>query len=159
MPQEDLRLKPKYYGLRDRVFVQAQQLWIILIAYVMTQNKLLVKQEEWWQPPFSPDKEQWEGQTITYGDLAILMGHAEKRAAISLIRPLKIIGHFCEINDIPPLDCIVVGKGSGVPGGDLWSKEELVGLQKSVMDYPDWFLIRPPTTGTLRNVWESMSNK
>lgn len=149
MPQVNNLLKLKMYGYGDRIFVQAQQIWLILIAHVFSKKMLAEKCKD----------HQPENPTITYGEVSMRMGHPEKRAAITTIRPLKIIGRFCEINGIPPLDCIVVSDETGVPGGNLWTNEDLDELQKSVMEYPEWFFIRPPTTGALRNVWESMSNK
>ena len=92
---------------------------------------------------------------MTYGDLAIKMGH-NPRAGIGLGRELGIVGKYCIDNNLPGLNCMVVGQETGTPGfgvlhrGKSWTDDarEVVKL--------NWFEYRVPTTGTLRQVWEAM---
>src|ERR1700753_3293557 len=94
----------------DRVYVQAQQIWLILVSLVMTSDR----------NPKKPKK-------IKYGDLAVLMGYPDKRAGHVLGRQLGIVGHYCVRNRLPALTAMVVAAGSGEPGdevvtrsGDVW---------------------------------------
>lgn len=124
----------------DRVYVQAQQIWLILMAFVMMRAK---------SNPRS-------SQTITYGELAELMGHPNRQAGHILGRQLGIVGKFCILNDVPPLNAIVVNQVTGVPGDEvvLRTGRNVAQEQKEVLKY-DWFTLRIPTTGTFRKVWES----
>jgi hypothetical protein len=125
------------FALGDRVYIRAQQVWLILVAHVMTTNG------------------DWRRRVMTYGELAVKMGH-DSRAGIGLGRELGIIGKYCIDNNLPGLNCLVVGQDTGTPGpGVLHSGENWIDdAQKAVK--LDWFRYRVPTTGTLRQVWESM---
>ena len=121
----------------DRVYVQAQRVWLILTCWVM-RNKRGVGD-----------------LTFTYGDLAEAMG-MDRRAGITLNRALGIVGDLCVLNDLPALNTIVVNEATGVPGdhvvtrpGRSYRQEQRAVFQE------DWHTIRPPSTGTLRKVWES----
>jgi hypothetical protein len=128
--------KIKRHERGDRLAVQAQQVWVILSGYSVLKKK-----------------------TIAYGDLALLMGFEDKRAGHMLGRQLGIVGHYCLMNELPPLNAIAVGANSKVPGSGVvkpkrWTNQEAI---DAVLD-EDWFAYRVPTTGTLRQVWDAMNN-
>jgi hypothetical protein len=131
----------KRYDQGDRVYVQAQRIWLILVAFAK-----------------SPLRRADDPTTITYGNLAELMGHSDRRAGHMLGRQLGIIGEYCKQNDLPTLNSIVVTQTTGVPGDDvvLRAGHTVSDEQRGVME-EDWFALRVPSTGTLRKVWESMN--
>jgi hypothetical protein len=57
--------------------------------------------------------------TMTYGRLAQAMGYPDRQAGITLARQLGIIGEYCKMNDIPPLNAIVVNQETGEPGSGV----------------------------------------
>jgi hypothetical protein len=92
---------------------------------------------------------------MTYGELAERM-RLDPRAAIGLGRELGIVGNYCLQNNLPPLNCIVVGQDTDAPGpgvvtrkGRKWNHEA-----RDALNW-DWFTYRVPSTGTLRQVWQS----
>jgi hypothetical protein len=117
----------------DRLAIQAQRIWLILSGWAALMKR-----------------------TITYGELANLMGHADKRAGHVLARQLGIVGRYCTVNDLPPLNAIVVNGTTKMPGHDVvlragrTAKQEIQAVLKE-----DWFSIRVPTTGTFRQIWDS----
>lgn len=131
----------KRFSRGDRLYVQAQQIWLILTAHVMMRV-----------PKLSPH----EPKTMTYGDLALLMGFEDRRAGHMLSRQLGIVGQLCVNDSIPALNVIVVNAETGVPGDEVVLRPGLSvqDEQKAVFAY-NWFELRVPTTGTFRQVWES----
>lgn len=129
----------KKYGTKNKpVYIQAQQAWLILVAHVMAGPK--------------------RPKTITYGELAEKMGYESRRAAISLGRPLGVIGEYCRLNDLPTLNSIVVNDWTGDPGTGVLVRDGYEGkIPKEQRDVykVNWFNFRVPTTGTLRKVWET----
>lgn len=129
------------YSHGDRVYVRAQQVWMILAAHVMNTSG------------------KFSDRLLTYGDLAKKMGISPK-AAIGLGRELGIIGEYCLQNGLPALSCIVVSQQTGAPGHGV-----VVSKNKSWRDdardsfNTDWFKYRVPSTGTLRQVWEELSEE
>jgi hypothetical protein len=129
----------KRYSRGDRLYVQAQQIWLILVAHVM--------------------KSKRKGNavsTITYGELALAMGYNDARAGHTLGRQLGIVGDYCKLNNLPTLNSIVViDDGTDRPGADVVLRKGRTFRQeqKAVMR-EDWFKLRVPTTGTFRKVWE-----
>lgn len=128
------------YSHGDRVYVRAQQVWMILVAHVMMTKGLTFRE-----------------RLLSYGQLAARMG-ISPQAAIGLGRELGIIGEYCLQNGLPALNCIVVNQLSWTPGDSV-----VVGRKKTWRDEArdshneDWFKYRVPSTGTLRQVWEEMS--
>jgi hypothetical protein len=123
----------KKFGPGNRVYVRAQQVWMILVSHVMS-----------------------DGQTLTYGDLAEKMD-IDRRAAIGLHRELAIVATFCIQNDLPAISCLVIGQDTRAPGpgvisrsGKSWQEDQRDALRIN------WFEFRVPTTGTLRQVWEEL---
>lgn len=140
----------KRYARGDRISVQAQRIWMILVAHVEEYKiaKLRAK-DVGKRPPYMP--------TITYGEVAKRMGYQDGRAGFTLGRQLGIIGTLCLANDIPPLNTVVVNKATGEPGESVLYDTDLDKEQKAVLK-EDWFALRVPSTGTFRKVWESMGN-
>jgi hypothetical protein len=126
----------KRFSDSNKLAVQAQQMWLILCGYAMFVKK-----------------------TITYGDLATLMGYADRRAGHMLSRQLGIVGIYCKRNDLPPLNTIVVNAETKMPGHDVVVRDGRTPQQEiDAVLAEDWFAFRVPTTGTFRQVWESMGN-
>ena len=133
--------KIKRFADGDRVYVRAQQIWLILVAAVMNSGR----------NPRRPT-------TITYGDLAVLMGYPDKRAGHTLARQLGIVGEYCKLNDLPALNAIVVNEVTKTPGADVVVRDgSTVAREQADIMTEDWYALRVPTTGTFRKVWESLS--
>ena len=129
------------YDIGDRLYVQAQRIWLILVAFVK-----------------SPTRKSSDPKTITYGEVAELMGYPDKRAGHMLGRQLGIVGQYCKLNDLPALNSIVVNQMTGVPGEDVLLRDgRTVKEEQRAVMAEDWFALRMPTTGTLRKVWDLMN--
>ncbi len=130
----------KKFQTGDRVYVQAQQIWLVLTCLVMRSKR----------NPKRPS-------LVSYGDLAEAMGKS-RRAGITLGRQLGIIGQLCVLNDLPALNCIVVNDTTGEPGDHVVTRPRRSYKQEqSEIMKVNWHSIRAPSTGTLRKVWESVS--
>jgi hypothetical protein len=128
----------KRFKKGDRLYVQAQQIWLILVAFVMHSKR----------NPEKPAK-------TTYGELAKKMGYSDRRAGHMLNRQLWIVGKLCEVNNLPPLNTIVVNKDTGAPGQEVFlRKGRTLDQEQADVMREDWFKIRVPTTGTFRKIWE-----
>lgn len=125
----------KRFERGDRLYVQAQQVWLILVSFAMHATRKMA--------------------TMTYGDLALAMGHDNARAGHTLARQLGIVGRYCIENDLPPLNVLVVNQQTNVPGSEVVLRQgrSVREEQKAVLR-EDWFSVRVPTTGTFRQVWE-----
>ena len=128
----------KKFCTGDRLYVQAQQIWIILVSFVMSENR-----------------EKDSRRTITYGELAEKMGK-KSSACRTLGRQLGIVGQLCVLNELPALNVVVVNQKTDQPGGGvvLSNGKTVQEEQKAVMS-KNWFELRVPTTGTFRQVWEN----
>jgi hypothetical protein len=134
--------KVKRFSRGDRLYVQAQQIWIILVAFVMHSKR----------DPKAPD-------TITYGELAEKMGRPDRRAGITLARQLGIVGELCKANDLPTLNAIVVNQDSGMPGDHVVLRDHHTPKQEQAdVMRQDWFQLRVPTAGTFRKVWRALQD-
>jgi hypothetical protein len=132
----------KRYERGDRLYVQAQRIWLILVAFVMMNRR--------GNPRGS--------RTILYGDVAELMAYSDRRAGHMLSRQLGIIGQYCRLNDLPTLNSIVVNEITGMPGEDVLLRDgRNVKQEQDAVWAEDWFALRIPTTGTLRKVWDSLN--
>ena len=129
----------RHYQAGDRLYYQAQQIWIILGAHAVLRGK--VRQNG------------FRKGLLGYGDLAELMGKS-RRAGITLTRQLGIVGHYCLEHDLPPLNAIVVNQDTGEPGADvILSPDSSVKQdQKRVLNYP-WFKVRPPSVKSLKDIY------
>lgn len=127
----------KRFEQGNRLHVQAQQIWLILVAFVMHSARNPAKPE-----------------TMSYGALAEAMGR-ERRAGHTLGRPLSIIGKFCALNKLPPLNTLVVNQDDEEPGDAVFvRKGRTVEQEQAEVMQVNWFEWRVPTTGTFRKVWE-----
>ena len=130
----------KSYGKGDRVYVQAQQIWLILTAHAMLRR------------PAGPDHRD---SLLHYGDVAATMGK-DRKAGITLARQLGIVGVYCVDHGLPPLNVIVVNKETGGPGADvvLTPGSSVRKDQRRVYSY-NWFGVRPPSIKALKDVYYS----
>jgi len=81
-------------------------------------------------------------QTITYGDLAELLGY---RGAGIVGHKLEPILDYCNVHGLPQLTCLVVNSGTGLPS----PKSDLVQTtshaeREKVYQY-NWYNLVPPT--------------
>ncbi|MES2088970.1 MAG: hypothetical protein V4532_03150 [Pseudomonadota bacterium] len=130
----------KRFGRGDRLYVQAQQIWLILVAFVES-NK---------------EKGPNCDKTMSYGELALKMGYEDRRAGHMLSRQLGIVGQLCVNDSLPALNVIVVNAETGVPGDEVvLSPGFSVKDEQRAVFKQNWFELRVPTTGTFRQVWES----
>lgn len=131
----------KRYAPGDRLYVQAQQVWLILVAFVM-----------------ECARNGGDSTTITYGELAERMGYPDRRADHTLSRQLGIVGAYCKMNDLPTLNSIVVNQATGMPGTDVVLRDGYsVGKEQKAVHRENWFSLRIPSTGTLRKMWEELN--
>jgi len=128
----------KSYGKGDRLYVQAQQIWLVLtsIASLKTNHSQVGK------------------GMITYGDLASLMGKSNL-AGRTLSRQLGIVGYYCLHNNLPALNAIVINKDTKAPGHDvvLTNGNSTEEEQKNILK-TNWFMFRPPSISKLRTIYE-----
>ena len=127
------------YQTGDRLYEQAQQIWLILGAHAVLRG----------------EKKQngFRRCLLGYGDLAELMGK-DRRAGITLTRQLGIVGHYCLEQGLPPLNAIVVNQDTGEPGADvvLTPGNSVKQDQRGVRKYP-WFELRPPSVKSLKDIY------
>ncbi|MGL5334896.1 MAG: hypothetical protein ACRC9R_01915 [Enterovibrio sp.] len=118
-----------------RRFEQAHALWNTLSAFVLFNR----------------------GKTITYGELAKLLEYPAQ-AGRTLQDALGCVSLYCIYNDLPPLSCIVVNKGTRTPGweGMIPEDKTLEEVQTEVWD-TKWNLYRTPTIGVFKRVLEELS--
>jgi len=135
-------IKIRRFADGDALHVQAQRIWIILVA--LAQGHRLFE-------GVSPRQQS----TITYGELAHMMGKSSQ-AGITLMRQLFIVGEYCKMNDLPCLNALVVqstgkkrcGEGVVLSDGVMDDRVE----RRAVLKF-DWFQVGVPSTGTLRRVY------
>lgn len=131
--------KLRRYGAGDRVYVQAQRIWLILAGFVS-----------------GPTRKSNDPTTLTYGELAQAMG-LSPQAGRTLGRQLGIVGHCCIENGLPALNAIVVNGATGAPGDwVVLSDGNTVAREQRAVFQQDWYEVGVPTTGMLRKVWEGM---
>lgn len=132
----------KFFQPGDRLYIQAQRIWLILVAFVMEHA----------------DRGTPRPPTITYGELAVKMGAADGRAGHTLGRQLGIVGAFCLDNNLPALNSVVINAQTQQPGAEVVLQPGNTPLdeQHAVASF-DWYSVRVPTTGTFRQVWEESS--
>ena len=128
----------KRYGESERVHVRAQQIWLILVAWVMEHGS-----------------QRHQPEPITYGDLAEKMG-LDRRAGRTLARPLGLVGQLCLANQLPALNAIVVNEQSGRPGHAVVVSEDRSPKEEQRLVFAfNWYSVRMPTPGMFRDVWEA----
>jgi hypothetical protein len=135
--------RPRKFAQGDRVHVQAQQIWQILVGL------LIAKRLEG----------RTDQVTITYGDLAIAMGRSSL-AGRSIIKPLWIIGEYCKDVGLPTLNSIVINKLRGEPGDHVvLSEGRTIPQEMAAVNQFNWSEISPPSRGTLLVVWNTIRTK
>jgi putative restriction endonuclease len=87
-------------------------------------------------------------QTMTYIELANLMGYNDARPIRNFLIPIM---KYCDQNGLPPLTVLVVGKGSGTPGTGLTTVDNPDLDRQKVFNY-DWYNLYPPTPEEFDNV-------
>ena len=128
----------KTYGTGDRLYVQAQQIWLILTAISTLKTNY----------------SDLGGGKVTYGDLANLMGKSSL-AGRTLSRQLGIVGYYCLENNLPALNAIVINKDTGAPGHDVVLTEgNSLETELTQIRNVNWFKYRAPTISKLRSVYE-----
>ena len=134
--------KLSFYAPGDRIYAQAQQIWMILVGIVIAHQVGGAKGLP---------------ATITYGDVAELMGKG-RQAGRTLTRQLWMIGEYCRDNGIPTLNSIVVNRETGLPGHDvvLSSGNTAADEIRNVSRY-EWAKVRIPSIATFRDVWDQIS--
>lgn len=133
----------KVFAKGDPLFVQSQQIWTILTAFVMMKSFTNADGKRRRDLP----------DLISYKELAALMGRPGQQHVLG--RQLGIIGIYCLMNGLPALNAVVVGEkheepGDGVIVGDGRSWRE----EMDKVHAQDWFELRPPTVGALRKVYD-----
>jgi hypothetical protein len=133
-----IQLLQKRLTRGSRVWSQAEQMWVILTAFVM----------------FS-DATAGESKTLTYGRLAKLMGYDSSLAGHTLGRPLELIGRLCLRSQLPPLNVVVVSKETGSPGAEVLLRPgSTVEKDQIAVAAEDWFSWRAPSANIFRTIWE-----
>jgi hypothetical protein len=134
-------IKLRRYLDGDPLHVQAQRIWIILVALAQGHR-------------------MFEGisrrnhSTITYGQLAHFL-RKPPQAGITLTRQLYIVGEYCKLNGLPCLNALVVGATTGRCGDGVVLSDGVTDdrvERRAVLGF-DWFTVGTPSTGTLRRVY------
>lgn len=87
-------------------------------------------------------------QTFTYSGLATVMFKREASGVLSGI--LGRIAKYCDDNDLPQLNTIVVGKDRGTPGVDIpLDRDKIDATREKVYQY-DWYDIYVPQAEELK---------
>jgi len=114
----------------QRVWDQAEQMWMILIAVATMAGRTGQK-------------------TITYGELAEFMGY-DPRAGHTLGRPLGLVGQMCLSTRLPPLNVLVVTQ-HGYPGNEVLLRPgSTVEADQEAVLAENWFKWRAPVAGSFR---------
>lgn len=122
-----------------RVWSQAEHMWAILTGFVMFSGG-------------TPEKPA----TITYGELARMMGYSSPLAGHTLARPLGLIGQICLLTELPPLNVVVVSKETGAPGAEVLLRPgSTVETDQADVMAEDWFMWKAPSAGMFRTIWEN----
>jgi hypothetical protein len=126
------------FGASERVHVRAQQIWLILVAWVMEHRT-----------------QRDQAEPITYGELAEKMG-LDRRAGRTLARPLGLIGELCVANGLAALNAIVVNDQTGQPGHGVVVTADRTARQEQMEVFRfNWYSARVPTSNMFRAVWEA----
>jgi len=88
-------------------------------------------------------------QTVTYGELARMLGFGGAGVMGGMLHPLMC---YCAENGLPPLTVLVVNQDTGLPGEGLTSvRTNLHAECERVYQY-NWFAIHPPTIEELEQI-------
>ena len=129
-------VKARLFGEHETMYERSHQIWVILVSHVMS-------------------RKPGEDVRTTYGDLAEKLGF-DPRAGHTLGKSLGLIGKFCQDNNLPPLNTIVVNASTRDPGEAVVHTAgiPLEDDQEAVRKYP-WFRVRVPSPGQFRRIWDA----
>lgn len=141
-------MKNKYPSLEPAVpgataFQQAQQIWMILISFIMHEIEFLDSQKTVRNCRLMPPA------TLTYGELALKLGYDDKRAGHGLGYPLGILAVLCINSKLPAINTLVVNQVTGKPGESVLYHGDLETEQRMVFEHREWFSYRIPTVEEL----------
>lgn len=140
----DTTVSAKRFAKGDALYVQAQQMWVILVGFIMMRK----------YPAPSTVRKMDYFERIAYGELAEIMGRPGGGNMLS--RQLGILGRYCVQNGLPALNVIVVNKDSEMPGdGAVVRLGMTVEEEMREVENFNWFTVRPPTVGALRKVYDN----
>ncbi len=108
---------------------RALQAWVILVGMAMNR------------------------QTATYTGLSSLMYGKEAAGVLGNI--LGHIAYYCEDNDLPQLNVLVVGKDRGTPGELIPLAPAEIDAIREAVYATDWYDIIPPATEELAAAFNS----
>ena len=134
----------KVYQKGDRIPVRAQQIWLILTAHAVLKPAGKYKKKVGWSG--------WRPGLITFGDIADQMG-MNRKAGVTLVRHVALLGYYCQKNDLPPINVIAVNGGDGLLNEHAITTQGPDLDQKAVWEY-NWFTLRPPTIRELTKIYE-----
>ncbi len=124
----------KRYPRPARRHEQAQQIFMIVSSFVAHECIGFIK----------------EKGIITYGELAEKMGYSA-RAGVTLHEALGMVAHFCEQNDLPYLNAMVVNAETGEPGDEVvWDSGMSIEEERRKICEFDWFSLQPPSMKAFR---------
>lgn len=118
---------------------QAQQIWMILVSFIMAEIEFLNSQKMVRNCRLMPPA------TLTYGELALKLGYDDKRAGHGLGYPLGILAVLCINSKLPAINTIVVNQETGLPGESVLYHGELETEQRMIFENKKWFSYRIPT--------------
>lgn len=90
-------------------------------------------------------------QTITYGNLAGLLGYS--RADLMAYK-LGHIMYFCKENNLPPLTVLVVNKETGKPGDGFTENVDDFDVERENVFKYDWYGLCPPSKKQFDEAWQ-----
>lgn len=91
-------------------------------------------------------------QTVTYEILSEQMYRKKAQGVLAAV--LGHIAFYCEDNDLPPLNAIVVGKQPGRPGRGYPTDPIKVDEERERVYRYDWYNVYPPTEADLSIAFE-----
>jgi putative restriction endonuclease len=115
---------PKTFDNITKSTERALQVWLILIG------------------------KAYNHQTMTYIELANLMGYNDARPIRNFLIPIM---NYCDQNDLPPLTVLVVSKEKGTPGTGLTTVDNPDLDRQRVFNY-NWYNLYPPTPEEFQNI-------
>ena len=92
-------------------------------------------------------------QTLTYEGLSILM--FKKKASGVLSRILGHIASYCDENELPQLNVIVVEKYEGIPGKEIPLEPDKLNKERELVYEKDWYDIFPPSSDDLSVAYQN----
>ena len=133
----------KFFGRGDALYVQAQQIWLILVGLIMARRHVSFDRRLQMRLP----------ELIYYSELCELMG--KPGAQRTLDRQLGITGRYCVLNDLPPINAVVVNKTTEMPGHDVVVRPgRMVEEEMAAAGSYNWYSVRVPTIGAFRKVYD-----